>query len=152
MDHNPRSDLRSLLRSGLSKSLVSLVIKVATAGLTYGMYVILARLMGVPLGDKQDKLVEIYRQQGFSYAVESRRNLHNTYLDVLTNLGIIGLVVFLLGYIVLPLVGSARAKDGLGLFIILSFVVAMVPETWLDRSMGCIMLSFFFSLVSAWRR
>lgn len=47
MDHNPRSDLRSLLRSGLSKSLVSLVIKVATAGLTYGMYVILSRLMGV---------------------------------------------------------------------------------------------------------
>jgi len=47
MDHNPRSDLQSLLRSGLSKSLVSLVIKVATAGLTYGMYVILARLMGV---------------------------------------------------------------------------------------------------------
>ena len=47
MDHSPRSDLRSLLRSGLSKSLVSLVIKVATAGLTYGMYVILSRLMGV---------------------------------------------------------------------------------------------------------
>lgn len=47
MDHNPRSDLRSLLRSGLAKSLASLAIKVATAGLTYGMYVILARLMGV---------------------------------------------------------------------------------------------------------
>jgi O-antigen/teichoic acid export membrane protein len=47
MDHNPRSDLRGLLRSGLSKSLVSLAIKVATAGLTYGMYVILSRLMGV---------------------------------------------------------------------------------------------------------
>lgn len=47
MDHNPRSDLSSLLRSGLSKSLVSLFIKVATAGLTYGMYVILSRLMGV---------------------------------------------------------------------------------------------------------
>lgn len=47
MDHNPRSDLRSLLRDGLSKSLVSLVIKVATAGLTYGMYVILSRLLGV---------------------------------------------------------------------------------------------------------
>ncbi len=47
MDHNPRSDLRNLLRSGLSKSLVSLVIKVATAGLTYLMYVILSRLMGI---------------------------------------------------------------------------------------------------------
>ena len=47
MDHNPRSDLRTLLRSGLSKSLVSLLIKVATAGLTYIMYVILSRLMGI---------------------------------------------------------------------------------------------------------
>jgi len=46
MDHNPRSDLRGVLRSGLSKSLVSLFIKVATAGLTYLMYVILSRLMG----------------------------------------------------------------------------------------------------------
>ena len=47
MDHNPRSDLRALLRAGLSKSLVSLFIKVATAGLTYVMYVILSRLLGV---------------------------------------------------------------------------------------------------------
>src|SRR3569623_404085 len=45
MDHNPRSDLRALLRTCLSKSLVSLSIKVATAGLTYLSYVILSRLM-----------------------------------------------------------------------------------------------------------
>jgi len=47
MDHNPRSELRALLRSGLSKSFASLLIKVATAGLTYAMYVILSRTMGV---------------------------------------------------------------------------------------------------------
>ncbi len=47
MDHAPRSDLQSLLRSGLNKSLVSLFIKVATAGLTYLMYVVLSRVMGV---------------------------------------------------------------------------------------------------------
>ena len=47
MDHSPRSDIRSLLHSGLSKSLVSLFIKVATAGLTYGMYVLLSRVMVV---------------------------------------------------------------------------------------------------------
>lgn len=46
MDHTPRSELKALLRSGLSKSLVSLLIKVATAGLTYAMYVILSRSMG----------------------------------------------------------------------------------------------------------
>jgi len=108
-------------------------------------------LTGVPLGDKQDRLVDVYRQRGFNYAVESRRNMHNTYLDVLVNLGVIGLIVFLLAYLVLPLAGSYRAKDGLGIFIILSFAIAMVPETWLDRSVGCIMLGFFSSLVSAWR-
>jgi O-antigen/teichoic acid export membrane protein len=47
MDQSAGPDLRGLLRSGLSKSLVSLVIKVATAGLTYLMYVILSRLMGI---------------------------------------------------------------------------------------------------------
>jgi O-antigen ligase len=108
-------------------------------------------LTGIPLGDKQDKLVEVYKQRQFNFAVESRRNMHNTYLDVLCNLGIIGLAVFLLGYLIFPLAGCYKARDGLGIFIILSFAIAMVPETWLDRSVGCIMLGFFFSLVSAWK-
>lgn len=38
--------LRSILRTGLSRSLASLLIKVATAGLTYFMYVVMSRLMG----------------------------------------------------------------------------------------------------------
>ena len=41
----PASDLRPLIRTGLSRSLLSLCIKVATAGLTYGMYVVLSRSM-----------------------------------------------------------------------------------------------------------
>ena len=41
-----QQDLRALLRTGLSRSLVSLLIKVATAGLTYAMYVVLSRTMG----------------------------------------------------------------------------------------------------------
>jgi hypothetical protein len=42
----PAPDLRPLLRTGLARSLVSLFIKVATAGLTYAMYVVLSRTMG----------------------------------------------------------------------------------------------------------
>ncbi len=42
----PKSELRALIRQGLSKSVVSLLIKVATAGLTYLMYVVLSRTMG----------------------------------------------------------------------------------------------------------
>jgi O-antigen ligase len=106
---------------------------------------------GVPLGDKEDKLMGVFRERGFEYAIDARLNMHNTYLDVLCNLGIAGLLVFLLGYLVLPLMASVRARDGLGLFIILAFAFAMTTETWPDRSIGCIMLGFFLSLVSAWK-
>jgi O-antigen/teichoic acid export membrane protein len=40
------SDLGGLMRQGLTKSLASLMIKVATAGLTYLMFVVLSRSMG----------------------------------------------------------------------------------------------------------
>lgn len=46
MLQRPKSDLRAILRQGMSKSLISLLIKVATAGLTYLMYVVLSRTMG----------------------------------------------------------------------------------------------------------
>ncbi|MBN9379726.1 MAG: O-antigen ligase family protein [Chitinophagaceae bacterium] len=107
---------------------------------------------GVPLGDKEDKLIEIFKERQFTYAIQTRLNMHNTYLDVLCNLGIFGLLAFVLGYCLLPLLASSRAHDGLGLFIILAFTTAMSTETWLDRSIGCIMAGFFLSLVSAWKR
>ena len=45
------SEIKSVVRAGLLKSLVSLLIKVATAGLTYLMFVALSRSMGdVPYG------------------------------------------------------------------------------------------------------
>ena len=46
MTDTESTDLRSVLRTGLSRSLASLLIKVGTAGLTYVMYVIMSRLMG----------------------------------------------------------------------------------------------------------
>jgi O-antigen ligase len=109
-------------------------------------------LAGLPLGDKQDQLMQVYKDRQFDFALQARLNMHNTYLDVLCNLGVFGLLVFLLGYLILPLVVSYKARDGLGLFIVLTFAVAMSTETWTDRSVGCIMLAFFLSLVSAWKR
>lgn len=40
------ADVRSVVRDGLAKSLASLLIKVATAGLTYFMFVVLSRTLG----------------------------------------------------------------------------------------------------------
>jgi O-antigen ligase len=109
-------------------------------------------LLGVPLGDKQQRLMEVYKARQFDFALRLRLNMHNTYLDTLCNVGIIGLLVFLLGYLLFPLATAFRTGDGLSLFIIFAFAMTMSTETWTDRSVGCIMLAFFLSLVSAWEK
>jgi len=109
-------------------------------------------LTGVPLGDKRDKLVEVYKAKQFDFAAKSRRNMHNNYLDVLCNFGVAGMVVFLMAYLVLPLLACYRHRDGLGAFIILTFGAAMITETWMDTSLGCILIGFFYSFLSARRK
>ena len=49
---SPTTELGGLLRGGAAKSLASMLIKVATAGLTFLMFVVLSRLMGdAPYGE-----------------------------------------------------------------------------------------------------
>jgi O-antigen ligase len=100
-------------------------------------------LIGVPLGDKRDKLVEVYKARHFDFGVATRRDMHNSYLDVLCNFGVIGLGIFLLGYLVFPLAASYRGRDGWRAFIIVAFAAAMISECWLDTGLGCILLGFF---------
>lgn len=51
MRGNPQEEIGSVVRAGFWKSVASLVVKVATAGLTYLMFVVLSRTMGpVPYG------------------------------------------------------------------------------------------------------
>jgi O-antigen ligase len=106
-------------------------------------------IFGVPLGDKQEALNEVYRERQFDFAVKSQRNTHDTYLDVLTDSGVVGLLIFLLGWVLIPLVSSYQAKDWLGVLIVLAFASAMITETYLQRSIGALMLGFFISLLCA---
>ena len=109
-------------------------------------------LLGVPLGDKEDKLMEVYRERQFEFALRSRRNMHSTYLDILCTFGIIGLVVFLAGWLLFPLLTCLRNGDLLGPFI-LGFAVSMMTETYFDRSIGCLLAAFFLCpFVAAYSR
>lgn len=106
-------------------------------------------LTGIPLAEKQDSLNAEYKAQGFEFAYHGHRNTHNTYLDVLINTGVIGLAAFLLGWVVLPLLACMRGRDGLGAFVIITFAAAIASETYIDRSLGCILLGFFIGFVNA---
>jgi O-antigen ligase len=109
-------------------------------------------VLGVQLGDKQDKLMAVYRSKHFDYALATRRNMHNTYLDVLCSFGIIGLAVFLLGFLIYPAIGCYKANDALGGFILISFAISLFTETYIDKSVGCILLGFFVSFLISYKK
>jgi O-antigen ligase len=109
-------------------------------------------LFGAQLGDKKDRMMEIYRDRKFEFALKTKRNMHNNYLDVLCTFGIIGLTLFLLAYFILPSIACYRANDGLGIFIVAAFAFSLITETYLDRSLGCVLFGFFSSLIAAYKK
>jgi O-antigen ligase len=103
-------------------------------------------LTGIPLGDKQDSLMQAYETHAFHFGWRTRRNTHSTYLDVLLNTGAGGLLLFLLAYVFLPLRTCLRTGDALGGLIVINLAAAMATETYPDRSTGCILLALFTTL------
>jgi O-antigen ligase len=109
-------------------------------------------LVGAQLGDKQDRLVDIYRSKQFDFAIETHRNMHNNYLDIFCTFGLIGFLLFLFGYLVIPMRKAIQTEDILGLIIIASLGTCLITETYMDRSIGCLLLGFFLSFISSVRQ
>jgi O-antigen ligase len=96
-------------------------------------------IIGVGLGDKRDELFRVYEQRKFHFALATRKNVHNNYLDVLYSLGIIGFILFFTGWIALPLFSTVKKRDGLAFLIILTIALAMITEIYFDRSIGAML-------------
>lgn len=93
-------------------------------------------IVGVNLGDKKDELFEVYKQKDFQFALQTNKNVHNNYLDILYSLGIIGFVLFILAWIVLPILNAIKYRDGLAALIVLTFAAAWITEIYFDRNLG----------------
>jgi O-antigen ligase len=102
---------------------------------------------GMHLADKQDEVLKKYKEKNFQFALTTKKNLHNNYLDILVGTGLIGLVLFLLGWIILPLRAVVQQKDYLSMLIILAFTIAMLTEVYFDRSLGGMLVGFFIPLL-----
>lgn len=104
-------------------------------------------ITGVHLGDKKDRLFEVYQQKHFDFAIRTNKNVHNNYLDILYSLGLIGLILFLTGWIILPLAKAIQFSDGLAALVILTFAAAWVTEIYFDRNLGGMLTGFFIPFV-----
>ena len=109
-------------------------------------------IFGAQLGDKKGMMMNIYREKQFDFALKTERNMHNNYLDVLCTFGIVGLILFLLSYFIVPLLTCYYVNDFLGVSIIIAFAFALFPETYLDRSIGCVLITFFSSFVMSYKK
>jgi len=103
------------------------------------------RVIGTGLGDKKDELFKVYEEKKFHFAIDTRKNVHNNYLDILMSMGIIGLLIFLGGWIVMPFLRLLSDQDGLGILILLTLALAMLTENYFDRRLGVML---FASLVT----
>jgi O-antigen ligase len=104
-------------------------------------------LTGVGLGDKKDELFNVYEQKQFHFAIDTNKNVHNNYLDILYSLGIIGLLVFLTGWVIFPAIHFFSNNDNLALLILVTFALAMITENYFDRSLGAMLFGFFISFL-----
>jgi O-antigen ligase len=98
---------------------------------------------GVDIGDKKDVLMAKYREKKFKFALQTQKNVHNNYLDILYSMGIIGLTLFLAGWVNFPLVHAKQSNDWLSILIILTFAIAWITEIYFDRSLGGMLTGFF---------
>ncbi|GAB3526276.1 hypothetical protein GCM10027443_01300 [Pontibacter brevis] len=106
-------------------------------------------LVGVDLGDKKEVLMQKYQQKKFYFAFDTKKNVHNNYLDILYSMGFIGLAAFLAAWIVFPLVSAIQSKDTLAAMMLLTLTLALVTEIYLDRSFGGIIAGFFVPFLLA---
>ncbi|OQP57857.1 hypothetical protein A4R26_23400 [Niastella populi] len=108
-------------------------------------------VFGVQLGDKVPELMKVYKARHFDFAYDSRRNMHNNYLDIWASFGTVGLLLFLYGFLFEPIRQGIKTRDIFGLFVIAAFMLSFSTETYFDRSMGNMMFSFFIAFIISYR-
>jgi O-antigen ligase len=98
--------------------------------------------IGVDIGDKKIELFKVYKKKQFQFAIQTNKNVHNNYLDILYSLGLVGFLFFLTGWIMLPLATAFKYGDGLAVLIILTFAAAWITEIYFDRNLGGMLTGF----------
>lgn len=109
-------------------------------------------IFGTGLGDKMVMLKNEYIRKDFRFGMQSNKNVHNNYLDIWIGLGLTGLVVFIIGFIALPIIKCIQTNDYYGLLILISFTLSLFVETYMDRTMGNTLLGFFITFISSYKK
>lgn len=107
-------------------------------------------LFGVGTGDSENYLNEAYDQYGLLSAGFLDYNLHNAFMEVLLEFGVLGLMYYLF-LIISIFVIAVRKNDGLLLLLVIFFCSFSLTESVLNINKGIAFFSFFYSFLIASR-
>jgi O-antigen ligase len=109
-------------------------------------------VFGVSIGDKDEALLKKFKEKGFNFGIRTNKNMHSNYLDVFASMGIIGLIVFISGFLLLPFIKCVSYKDVWGALVVIDLGLSFITETYFDRSMGCILVGFLVSFILSYKK
>lgn len=102
-----------------------------------------AALFGVGSGDARLVYRRAYYNGKYDLALEKNYNAHNQYLELFVSNGVIGLCIYLFVYFFFVRQTKLKAN---ALHFFIAFVMFSFSETFLGRSQGVMMFSFFYAL------
>ena len=103
-------------------------------------------ILGVGIGDVKKELMKEYQLLGDQNLIQNRYNVHNQYLEILLENGIIGLTLFISIMIFMFYIAFTERNILYGLFIIM-IVIFFLFETVLNRLQGVTFFSLFSFLL-----
>jgi O-antigen ligase len=103
-------------------------------------------ILGVGIGDVKAELMKEYQLLGDQNLIQNRYNVHNQYLEILLENGIIGLTLFISIMIFMFYIAFTERNVLYGLFIIM-MVIFFLFETVLNRLQGVTFFSLFSFLL-----
>lgn len=101
--------------------------------------------LGLSPGDYRDEINEVYDQVGLNPWFKNY-NMHNQFIQILVELGIVGLISYLLIYISAFKIGL-RTKNYLFLIFLISILFFQMSESIIERNKGIVFVVFFILLL-----
>jgi O-antigen ligase len=103
-------------------------------------------IVGVGTGDVKDELEGIFEEKNYGFGAQKHLNAHNQFLNTGVALGVLGIIVLLLVFII-PAVKAFHTKDWLTLLFLMVFFLNCLTESILERQVGILCFCFFYTLL-----
>ncbi len=103
-------------------------------------------VIGVGTGDVKQELRKVYKEKKIEGAYEDHLNAHNQFIQTTVALGVLGLLVLVLGFL-MPTIYSFKRNSLLYLLFLVLAGFHFLVESMLERQAGVVFYAFFNSLL-----